>query len=194
MAQSVSNDALWVKLSEIEKKIEKQKMPASTQEQVDISSELKANKDEIVDIFERCIQGLGTHCDSHFKTIHENIKLSDELTKDGFQILSYMWAWMQEKEQEREKIEQVKVKLTSAQEADNSYLNLRFFKIRKTSLAIVVWGLLVLILTLYGTKQQNDYSLLLDEYYRQSIIIEQFKAEIDSVNNTTKERIDKKKR
>ncbi len=181
MAQSVSNDALWVKLSEIEKKIEKQKMPASTQEQVDISSELKANKDEAVDIFKRCIQGLGTHCDSHFKTIHENIKLSDELTKDGFQILSYIWEWMQEREKEREKIEQEKVKLTSAQEVENSHLNLRFFKVRKTSVVIAVLGLLVFILILFSMKQQNDYSLLLDEYYRQGIEIKDTLAIINSV-------------
>ena len=156
MAQSVSNDALWEKMSEIEEKIDKQ----------------------------------GTHCDSHFKTIRENIKLSNELTKDEFQILSYMWAWMQEKE----KIEQEKVKLTSAQEADNSYLNLRFFKVRKTSVVITILGLLVFILTVFSMKQQNDYSLLLDKHYRKSIIIEQFKVEMDSINKTSKERIDKKKR
>ena len=185
MAQSVSNDALWEKLSEIEKKIEMRKTSASIQEQTDISSELKVNKDEIVDIFKKCIQGLGTHCDSHFKTIRENIKLSNELTKDEFQILSYMWAWMQEKE---------KVKLTSAQEADNSYLNLRFFKVRKTSVVITILGLLVFILTVFSMKQQNDYSLLLDKHYRKSIIIEQFKVEMDSINKTSKEQIDKKKR
>jgi hypothetical protein len=134
MAQSVSNDALWVKLSEIEKKIEMLKTFVSTQEQTDISSELKANKDEIIEIFKRCIQGLGTHYDSPFKTIHENIKLSDELTKDEFQILSCMWAWMQEKEEERAKREQEKMKSKSAQEADSFYLNLKFFKIRKASL------------------------------------------------------------
>jgi hypothetical protein len=195
MAQSVSNDALWVKLSEIEEKIEIQKISDSTQEQVGISSELKANKDELVDIFKRCIQGLGTHCDSHFKVIHENIKLSNELTRDGFQILSCMWAWMQEKEKEREKIKQekVNVKPKSEQEADNSYLNLKFLKIRKTSLAIAVLGLLVFILTLFSMKQQNDYSLLMDEYYRQDIIIEQLKTEMDSINNTNQERMNKKR-
>ncbi|MDR2887997.1 MAG: hypothetical protein LBV26_08375 [Bacteroidales bacterium] len=173
MAQSVSNDALWVKLSEIEKKIEMMKTSVSTQEQTVINSELKANKEEIIEIFKRCIQGLGTHCDSHFKTIHENIKLSNELTKDEFQ----MWVWMQEKENEREKIEQEKLKSKSAQDADNSYLNFKFFKVRKTSVVIAILGMLVFILTVFSMKQQNDYSLLMDEYYRQDIVIDQLKRQ-----------------
>ncbi len=193
MAQSVSNDALWVKLSEIEKKIEMQKTSASIQEQTDISPELKANKDEIVDIFKRCIQGLGTHCDSHFKTIYENIKLSDELTKNEFQILSCMWAWMQEKEEERTKLAHEKVRPQSAQEADNSYLNFKFFKVRKTSAVIAVLGLFVFFLTLFSMKQQNDYSLLLDGYYRQHIEIKGMQVEMDSINTANHERMNKKR-
>lgn len=49
MAQAVSNDALWEKLSEVDQKLEKY------------------------------IQGLGSHCDSHFKVIH---KKHDRLEKD----------------------------------------------------------------------------------------------------------------
>jgi hypothetical protein len=193
MAQSVSNDALWVKLSEIEKKIDRQKTSASTQEQVDLSPELKANKDEIIDIFKRYIQGLGTHCDSHFKTIHENIKLSNELTKDKFQVLSCMWAWMQENEEERTKLAHEKVRPQSAQEADSSYLNLKLCKVRKTSLMIAVLGLLIFILTIFGMKQQNDYSLLMDKYYRQDIAIDQLKVEMDSINTANHKRMNKKR-
>jgi hypothetical protein len=197
MAQSVSNDALWEKLSEIEEKINKslgeQKVVVSTQKQVDISPELKADKDEIVDIFKRCIQGLGTHCDAHFKKIHENIKLTNDLTKDEFQILSYMWAWMQEKEKEREKIEQEKVKPKSAQEVDNPYLNLKLFQARKTSVVITILGLLVFILTVFSMKQQNDYSLLLGEYYRQDITIWKLQTQVDSLTNVVKPTIKKKK-
>lgn len=82
MNKSVSNDALWTKLSEIEEKINRylkgQETSVSTQEQVDISPEIKANKDEVVDIFKKCIQGLGTHCDAHFNIIHKNIEQLEE--------------------------------------------------------------------------------------------------------------------
>ena len=57
MAQSVSNDALWVKLSEIEEKINRllkeQKEAVPLQEQVDISPLLTANKDEISELFRK---------------------------------------------------------------------------------------------------------------------------------------------
>lgn len=58
MAQLVSNDALWEKLSEVDKKLEKY------------------------------IQGLGTHCDSHFKVIHEKLELLEKDTEGVYKILS----------------------------------------------------------------------------------------------------------
>ncbi|NDV96424.1 hypothetical protein D0T84_16100 [Dysgonomonas sp. 521] len=78
MSKSVSNDALWDKFLEIKEQInqylKEQKVSVPTQEQVDIASELRTNKDEIVEIFKKCIQGLGTHCDSHFKTMYKHIE------------------------------------------------------------------------------------------------------------------------
>ena len=58
------------------------------QEQADITSELRANKDEIVKKLEKYIQGLGTHCDSHFKTIYKNLGQLDENTHGIYEVLS----------------------------------------------------------------------------------------------------------
>lgn len=66
-------------------------------------------------------------------------------------------------------------------ESRESYFNFKFFKIRKTSVTIALMGMLVFILTLFSMKQQNDYSLLMDEYYRQSIEVREMRVEIDSV-------------
>jgi hypothetical protein len=188
MSKSVSNDALWEKLSEIEERINKslkeQNMAVPAQEQVDISSELKANKDEIVEIFKKCIQELGTHCDSHFKTIYKNIGLLGENTSEIYKALACMWNEIWESE-ERSKTELGK---------NNSYLNLKLFNVKKTSLAIVGLGLLVFILTLFSMKQQNEYLLLMDEYYRQSITTVQLKVEMDSVKNANREHTDRKKK
>ena len=60
-----------------------------------------------------------------------------------------------------------------------SYFNFRFFKVKKTSLMIAILGLLVFILTLFCMKQQNDYSLLMDEYYRQSITVQKLYEEFE---------------
>lgn len=151
MSKSVSNDALWEKLSEIEgtinRYLKEQKELVPKQEQADITPQLRENKDEIVKNLEKYIQGLGSHCDSHFKSIYTNLGQLDEHTHGIYEILSNMWGIM------REPKEQTKTD-------DKSYLNFKFFKHRKSSLVIAVLGLLVFILTLFCMKQQNDYVLL----------------------------------
>lgn len=61
------------------------------------------------------------------------------------------------------------------------YLNLKFFKLRKSSIVIAVLGLLVFILTLFCMKQQNDYALLNKEYYHQTDVLTEMKTKIDSL-------------
>jgi len=179
MSKSVSNDALWEKLSEIEEKINKslmgQKPPIPIQKQVDITSELKANKDVIIEKLEKYIQGLGTHCDKHFKFIQTKIgKLDNDIT-DAIACLVHL---IKESEKQQEsKNEHV------IPEPKESYFNFRYFKIKKTSLVITILGILVFILTLFCMKQQNDYSLLIEKYYRQGIEIREMRIEVDSLEN-----------
>lgn len=165
MAQSVSNDALWEKLSEIDKKLEHlsetQKSSTLSDQQAIIKPDFQKEKDEIISILEKYIQGLGTHCDSHFKVIHKNIELLEKDTEGVYKILSCMSAILKEPQEQ------------SVIKSDDKkpYLNFRFFKVRKSSLVIAVLGLLVFILTLFCMMQQNDYVLLMDEHYRQNIEI-----------------------
>lgn len=160
MTNSVSNDALWEKLSEIGEKmnqyLKEEKVSDPTQTQTDITPELKANKDEIIDIFKKCIQGLGTHCDSHFKMVYKNIEQLEKDTEGIYEVLACISAILQEPKKQQE----------TKPEPDKSYLNFKFFKVRKSSVIITILGLLVLILTVFCMKQQNDYALLLDEFYR----------------------------
>ena len=184
MSKSVSNDALWEKLSEISELLNnlttEQKSQALSNEQVDITPELRANKDEIVEKLEKYIQGLGNHCDSHFKTIYKNLGQLDENTHGIYEILSSMWRIMRETE------EQTKTD-------DKSYLNFKFFKIHKSAIVITLLGLLVFILTTFCMKQQNDYSILNGEYYRKRIEIREMRVEMDSLKNTSKPSVEKKK-
>lgn len=171
MAQSVSNDALWEKLSEVDKKLEKlsemQKTSNLGNEQVIINNDFQKEKDEIVSKLEKYIQGLGTHCDSHFKVIHKNIGQLEEDTEGVYKILSCMAAILKEPQ------EQPVIKWDDG----NSYLNFRFFKLRKSSIVIAILGLLVLILTVFCMKQQNDYVLLMNEHHRQSIEAKEMQKE-----------------
>lgn len=163
MAQSVSNDALWEKLSEVDQKLEKlsemQKSSNLRDEQAIIKPDFQKEKDEIVSKLEKYIQGLGTHCDSHFKVIHKDIAQLEKDTEGVYKVLSYMSAIL------KEPAEQPTMKSNDKK----SFLNFKLFKLRKSSIVITILGLLVFILTLFCMKQQNDYVLLMDRYIEQQV-------------------------
>jgi len=178
MSKSVSNDALWEKLSEIEEKIneclKEQKAPIPVQNQVDIAPELKTSKDAIIEKLEKYIQGLGSHCDKHFKFIQTKIGKLDNDMADAIACLVHL---IKESEKQQEnKSEQAML------ESKESYFNFKFFKIRKMSVVTTVLSILVFILTIFSMKQQNDYSLLMGKYYRQAIELREMSMEIDSLD------------
>ena len=170
MAQTVSNDALWEKLSEIDKKIDmcmtKQNAPTSSLK--DITSEIRANKDEILKDLRKYIQALGTHCDIYFKANLKNIEQLDVNTQEVYKVLACVWSEMRESEGQKND--------------EKSYFRFKFFKVKKTSLLITVLGILIFILTVFCMKQQNDYSLLTGEYYRQGFVIKEAQIKMDSLN------------
>ncbi len=173
MAQSVTNEALWVKLLEIDKKLDKhsaeQKTPVSTQEPAENKPDFIAVKEEIITEINAEIARLGRLSDSHFDANKKNIIAITETIQKVWNIVSRI------RKQQREAVE--------SQEASGHYFNFRFFKVRKTSIVITLLSLLVLILTLFCMKQQNDYSLLIDEYYRQGVEIREMRSEVDSLQN-----------
>ena len=182
MSKSVSNDALWEKLSEIEEKIIKslmeQKAPVQAQEQGNLIPEIKVSKDEIVEKLEKYIQGLGTHCDKHFKFIQTKIGKLDNDTADAIACLVHLI---------KESGKQQKEKDTQ------SYFSFRFFKVRKTSFVIAILGILVFILTLFSMKQQGDYASLMEGYCRQGVEMREMEVEMDSLKNSIKTDTAKKK-
>lgn len=166
------NEALWVKLSEIDKKLDKhsveQKTPVPTQELAENKADFTKIKEEIITQINNEIGRLGRSSDSHFKANTQNIEAITETIQKIWNIVSRI------RKEQREGVE-------SQEKEKESYFNFRFFKVKKTSFVIAVLGLLVLILILFCMKQQNDYSLLMDEYYRQHIEIRQIQAEIDNL-------------
>lgn len=102
---------------------------------------------------------MGTHCDSHFKVINKDIAQLEKDTEGVYKVLSYMSAIL------KEPPELSAIKLDDKK----AFLNFKLFKLRKSSLVIGILGLLVFILTLFCMKQQNDYALLMNEYYKKGI-------------------------
>ncbi len=174
MAQSVSNDALWEKLSEVDLKLEKlsemQKSSNLRDEQAIIKPDFQKEKDEIVSKLEKDIQGLGTHCDSHFKVIHKDIEQLEKNTEGVYKILSYMSAIL------KEPAEQPAIK----SDDKKSFLNFKFSKLRKSSLVIAILSWLVFILTLFCMKQQNDYVILMDGHYKLNRYLNETQVDTDN--------------
>lgn len=70
----------------------------------------------------------------------------------------------------------------SAIKADDkkSFLNFKFFKLRKSSLVIAILSLLVFILTVFCMKQQNDYVILMDGYYKLNRYLNETQVDTDN--------------
>jgi len=170
MANTVLNDALWEKLSEIEERIDKGfkewNAPAPSSKQADVTPEIKESKEKIIEIIKKCIQGLGSHCDMHFKSILEK---SSKLNKTSDDVMLLLIHLVKESQKPKES------------ENAKSFFNFKFFKIRKTSVVIAVMSILIFTLTVFSMKQQNDYTLLTNEYYRQAIELRKMQSGIDSI-------------
>lgn len=170
MAQSVSNDALWVKLLELDKKLEKLAIKQNTltheENQQEIKIDFGTTKEEIVAEIKEQAHKLGKHSDSHFGANTQNIQMLDENIRKILNVVAHI------RKQQKENVE--------LQKSDNAYFNFKFFQIRKSSLVIAILSLLIFILTLFCMKQQNDYVLLMNEYYRQNIEFKKIKEEINT--------------
>ena len=169
MAQSVSNDALWEKLSEMDKKFEGLsavfKSLAISRKKAENIPDFNEVKDEIVASIKSDIRILGLSNDSHFEANKKNIQMLNENILRIWKVVTLI-----RKRQEESNVSQKK---------DGEYIiNFKLFKVRKTSFIITILGLLVFILTLFCMKQQNDYSLLTDEYNKQSVIIQEIGKEL----------------
>jgi len=179
MSKSVSNDALWEKLSEISKQLSSHKQVGNTPDFSDM-------KDKIFAEIERQTTKLGKHYDLNHRANADNWTVTDENVRKIFNIVSRIRK--QQKETAEQKVDnntEQQSEFLGTQVNDNrEYFNFRFFKLRKTSVVITVLGLLVFILTTFCMKQQNDYSILNGEYYRKRIEVREIQAEVDSLKNS----------
>ena len=167
MAQTVSNDALWEKLSEIDKTLNElsitQKSSAQTPEQVGL-------KDEIIGSIKENIHILDLSNNSHFEENKKNVVIVNKNILLGLKQITDI--------QER-----INTCIEQGLQGSNKapYFDFKLFKIRKTSIVITMLGILIFTLTIFCMKQQNDYSLLTEVCYKQSLHIDQAKTEVDSL-------------
>lgn len=181
MAQSVSNDALWQKLSEMDKRLENLSIQKSLispiSEQME-NTDIKDVKDEIITQIKEQASLIGKHSDINFETDRKNIKI---VNNNILRVLKSLEEIHKLQTTSSESTEPLK----SHEKENEIYSNFRLFRIKKTSLIITLLSLLVFTLITFCMKQQNDYSLLNAEYYRKRIVIRTIQAEVDSLKNNT---------
>lgn len=138
MANTVSNDALWEKLLEISEQLKGSKQAENTPDFSEIAEAIHAFRQSNNACFEENKKNISI--------VNKNILLG------------------------LKRVASIQERVLSHTEQDKSdkasYFDLKFFKLRKTSVVIALLGLLVLALILFCMKQQSDYALLLDEFYR----------------------------
>ncbi|MBK5722688.1 hypothetical protein JGH11_17580 [Dysgonomonas sp. Marseille-P4677] len=149
---NITNEALWGKLDEISK------------------NQKSLAKEDIEDIVMKYANALGKFEQSQF----DEIKNNNEVLNSN--ILKMLGAIQNIKIPDSHNLDNVK---TLLQKKD--IFNFVLFKVRKSSFVIAVLGVLIFILSLFSMKQQNDYSLLTSRYYRQAIVIDDLKSEVDSL-------------
>ena len=165
MAQSVTNDALWEKLSEIDKKIERL---SEIQTSSATTPQKGSDKDEIIAKIEEYAYKLGKKSDTHSDMSKQGVK---KLTGDLLMI-GEMIACVNDRQQAYFELQK---------EGKETYLNFILFKVRKTTAAIAILSILVFVLSLFGMKQRNSYALLNEEFLLQETIIKERQAEVDSL-------------
>jgi hypothetical protein len=92
MAQSVTNEALWVKLSEVEQRLDEflveQKSLVPTQEPAECKPDFTAVKEDIITKIKDEISILGLSSDSHFEANTRNIEVIAETIQKVWNIVS----------------------------------------------------------------------------------------------------------
>ncbi|MCC8155130.1 MAG: hypothetical protein LIP01_13615, partial [Tannerellaceae bacterium] len=95
MAQSVLNDALWEKLIEIDKKLDKlsvvQKTSTPKEELTGNKPDFDSIKEEIITEIKEKALLLGGHSDSHFNANRENLKILNDNILKTLKVVTLIW-------------------------------------------------------------------------------------------------------
>lgn len=169
---NVSNDALWGKLSEMDKKLDiisrkevSQEIPP-TKQNIPVVS-----KEEIKAVVDDAIMLLGKHVDNHFAANLRNVeRLNNNVlkTKEAAEAI---------------KIPENDITLEAIQSilSKDKTMMFGFNRIRKTTFIIGVLIVCLFLITTFSMKQHADYEVLKNVYSWQSVTIHNLQIENDSL-------------
>ncbi len=174
MAKTISNDAIWEKLSEIDEKLEKivlkQKSFSPKQEEVDNEPPSNGIKDEIITQIKADIRILGLSNDSHFEANLKNITTLNNNVLSIKKVINNLSA------PENINMNEIKALLD-----EKDIFRFGFISFRKTSFIIIILGILIFTLTVFSMKLYSDSLINQNNYYRQIIVTRNLQIENDSL-------------
>lgn len=160
MSKTTSNDAIWERLTEIDKKIEK--VLGKPQENNSSSLSMDELKTEITE-----------YSDKLSTKIEDNSKQLKELNKD---IQNTQKAIKEIPIPENFSLNEIKALFEK-----KDIFRFGFIKFRRTSFIITILGILIFILTVFSMKLYSDSLINQNNYYRQIIITRNLQIENDSL-------------
>lgn len=168
MAKSISNDAIWEKLSEMDEKINIALSKQST-DNVSPSAQTSFN-DEVITAIKEYAFILRKSNDSHFEANLKNMKMLNN------NILAAKKSIDNIRLPENISINEIKSLLEN-----RDILQFGFIRLRRTSFIIAILGILISILTILSIKLYSDNRIYQNNYYHQLISIDKLKTENDSL-------------
>jgi len=169
MAKTISNDAIWEKLSEIDEKLKNVLDKQQEENTVPVNIQSLSNDELLASIKENAFI-LGKSNDSH---IEANLKIITTLNNN---VLSIKKAVNNLSAPENINMNEIKALLDK-----KDIFRLGFISFRKTSFIITILGILIFTLTIFSMKLYNDSLINQNNYYRQVIFTRKLQSENDSL-------------
>ncbi|NDV78976.1 hypothetical protein [Dysgonomonas sp. 511] len=172
MAKTISNDAIWEKLSEIDEKLNNV-LDKQQQDNVPVNIQPLSNDEVLASIKEYAFI-LGKSNDSHFEANLKNI------TTLNNNVLSIKKAVNNLSAPENINMNEIKALL-----GKKDIFRFGIIKFRKTSFIITIFGILIFILTVFSMKLYSDSLIYQNKYYREIITTQNLQIENDSLRTKT---------
>lgn len=168
MAKTISNDAIWEKLSEIDEKLNNV-LDKQQKDNVPVKIQPLSNVEVLASIKENAFI-LGKSNDSHFEANLKNITTLNNNVLSINKLINNLSA------PENINMNEIKALLDK-----KDIFRFGFISFRKTSFIIIILGILIFTLTVFSMKLYSDSLINQNNYYRQIIVTRNLQIENDSL-------------
>ncbi|MDU1906631.1 MAG: hypothetical protein E6772_17840 [Dysgonomonas sp.] len=169
MAKTISNDAIWEKLSEIDEKLKNVLDKQQEENTFPVNIQPLSNDEILASIKENAFI-LGKSNDSHFEANLKNITTLNNNVLSIKKLINNLSA------PKNINLDEIKALFK-----EKDIFHFGFISFRKTSFIITILGILIFTLTVFSMKLYSDSLIYQNKYYRQIIVTRNLQIENDSL-------------